>query len=261
MNSRTAPSPRFVLAADGVQIATYEWGDPGDPTVLLVHGFASSALANWHNTGWTRDLTRAGFHVVAVDQRGHGNSDKPHSADAYAMTTLVADIMTVLDAFLINEALYAGYSLGARVGWQAGRDLGPRITRLVLGGIPDGDPLKRFQVADARAHIDHGHDVTDRLTGVYLDMAKALPSNDLSALVALVEGLRDGDQPGAENAPHQPLLFATGSDDHILEASRALAAAAPHGSFFEIPGRNHFNAPPSRAFRDAALEFLRDPLS
>ena len=256
MNSRTAPPHHFVTAADGVQIASYELGDPGHPTVLLVHGFASSALANWHGTGWTRDLTRAGFHVLAVDQRGHGHSDKPHDPAAYAMSTLVADIETVLDAYLISDAAYVGYSLGARVGWQAGRDLGPRITRAVLGGIPDGDPLKRFQIADARAHIEHGTPVTDRLTGVYLDMAKTLPSNDLLALVALVEGMRDGAQPSAQNAPEQPLLFATGSDDHILEASRALAAAAPHGTFFEIPGRNHFNAPPARAFRDAAIAFL-----
>lgn len=42
----------------------------------------------------------------------------------------------------------------------------------------------------------------------------------------------------------------------ILEASRALAEATPAGSFFEIPGRNHFDAPTSRAFRDAAIAFL-----
>ncbi|MFC5930456.1 alpha/beta hydrolase [Cryobacterium melibiosiphilum] len=261
MSPRTAPPHRFVTSNDGVQIATYELGDPVNPTVLLVHGFASSAVANWHATGWTRDLVRAGLHLIAIDQRGHGASDKPHSPDAYTMHQLVTDIELVLDAYLVSEASYVGYSLGARVGWQAARDFGARISRAVLGGIPDGDPLKRFQIADARAHLEHGTDVTDHLTGVYLKMAKTLPSNDLPALVALVEGMRGGPQPSAENAPAQPLLFATGSDDTILAASRALAAAAPQGSFFEIPGRNHFNAPTARAFRDAALEFLRAPVS
>ena len=90
-------------------------------------------------------------------------------------------------------------------------------------------------------------------------MAKTLPGNDLVALVALVEGMRGGPQPGADNAPEQPLLCATGSDDPILAASRALASVAPHGEFFEIPGRTHFNAPPARAFRDAALSFLSTP--
>ena len=46
------------------------------------------------------------------------------------------------------------------------------------------------------------------------------------------------------------------SEDAILERSRALAAATPHGEFVELPGRHHFNAPGSRDFRRAALEFF-----
>lgn len=42
----------------------------------------------------------------------------------------------------------------------------------------------------------------------------------------------------------------------MIEGSRTLASAAPQGTFFEIPGRHHFNAPGSRAFREAALAFL-----
>ena len=87
-------------------------------------------------------------------------------------------------------------------------------------------------------------------------MAGSIKGNDLPALVSLVEGMRGGPQPDAANAPFQEVLFATGSEDGILEKSRALATAAPNASFFEIPGRNHFNAPTSRAFRDAAVEFL-----
>jgi pimeloyl-ACP methyl ester carboxylesterase len=252
------PEPRAVYSTDGVQIATYEFGDPAHPTVVAVHGFASSALYNWHATGWTRDLTRAGYHVIAIDQRGHGASDKPRSTAAYTMEILVADVLQVLDAYLLDEVGYVGYSLGARVGWQAGRELPDRITRAVLGGIPDGDPLKRFKVADARDHIEHGAEVEDRLTGAYLTMASSVPGNDLTALVALVEGMRDGPQPGPDNAPSQPLLFATGSEDRIIEASRALAEATPNGRFFEIPGRNHFNAPTSRHFREAAIAFLSE---
>ena len=244
------------MSTDGTRIATYDFGEPDAPTVLAVHGFASSGLLNWHAAGWTRDLTRAGYRVIAIDQRGHGASAKPHDPANYTMDALVEDVLTVLDDFLLDEVIYVGYSLGARVGWQAARELPDRISRAVLGGIPDGDPLTRFQVADARAHITHGHDVSDRLTAGYLKMARSIKGNDLEALVSLVEGMRGGPQPDAANAPSQPILFATGSDDGILEASRALALAAPTASFFEIPGRNHFNAPTSRAFRDAALEFI-----
>jgi pimeloyl-ACP methyl ester carboxylesterase len=258
MPTPPAPPPRLVYAPDGVRIATYDFGDPGAPTVLAVHGFASSALANWHSTGWTRDLTRAGYRVLAIDQRGHGASDKPHSPSAYSMATLVADVLQVLDAYLLDEVVYVGYSLGARVGWHTAGEHRDRITRTVLGGIPDGDPLKRFKVGEAKRHLASGSEVGDRLTGAYLTMAKRVPGNDLEALVALVEGMRGSPQPGPDNAPPQPLLFATGSEDHILEASRALAAVAPQGGFFEIPGRNHFNAPTSRAFREAAIAFFGD---
>ena len=57
--------------------------------------------------------------------------------------------------------------------------------------------------------------------------------------------------------PQQPVLFATGSQDAVIDGSRRLSDAAGQGTFFEIPGRHHFNAPGSKAFRQAALEFLQ----
>ena len=244
------------MSPDGLRIATYAFGEMDVATVVAVHGFASSGLLNWHASGWVRDLTRAGYRVIAIDQRGHGASDKPHDPASYTMDLLVADLTAVLDTYMIDETALVGYSLGARVSWHAALELPDRVTRVVLGGIPDGDPLTRFQIDEARAHIASGDQVTDRLTGAYLSMAGGIQGNDLSALVSLVEGMRGGPQPMASNAPPQPVLFATGSEDAILEKSRALAALVPDSKFFEIPGRNHFNAPTSRAFRDAALEFL-----
>ena len=256
MITPAAPSPRVVISADNVKIATYEFGDPDAPTVVAVHGFASSALVNFHATGWIRDLLRAGFHVIAIDQRGHGASDKPQDPRSYTMELLVGDVLQVLDTFMLDEVDYVGYSLGARVGWQAATEMPSRITRAVLGGIPDGDPLTRFRVDQARQFLDDGTVVEDRLTAGYLKMAGGITGNNLGALVSLVEGMKGGPQPHAANAPSQQVLFATGSEDGILAASRSLAEATPNGSFFEIPGRNHFNAPTARAFRDAALEFL-----
>lgn len=250
------PPPRRVITTDGVAIASYEWGDPDAPTVVAVHGFASSAIANWHATGWTRELTRAGFHVIAIDQRGHGASDKPHDPAAYSMEILVADLLTVVDSALIDEFALLGYSLGARVGWQVALELPERLARAVLGGIPDGDPLTCFRVDEARRFLAGGQRSDDRLTMIYLDMAAGIPGNDVAALVSLVEGMRGGIQPDQSNPPRQPVLFATGSADPILDASRRLAAATPNGEFLEIPGRSHFNAPTSRVFRHGAVRYL-----
>jgi pimeloyl-ACP methyl ester carboxylesterase len=91
-------------------------------------------------------------------------------------------------------------------------------------------------------------------------VAERNPANDVEALIALVEGMRGGAQPDPADVPQQPVLFATGADDSIIEVSRELAAAAPHGRFLEIPGRTHFNAPPSGEFRRAGVDFLREGL-
>jgi pimeloyl-ACP methyl ester carboxylesterase len=253
-----APEPRFVMAPDGVPLATYESGDPEAPTVLAVHGFASSASANWYATGWVRELVRSGHRVLSFDQRGHGESGKPHDPAGYSMAVLVADVQTVLDTHLADGVAYVGYSLGARVGWHTALEAPHLVEKAVLGGIPDGDPLTRFHVDAARRFIADETPIGDRLTETYLGMASTIPGNDLTALVALVEGMRGGAQPDPADPPRVPVLFATGTEDPILAASRRLATAAPHGTFFPIPQRGHFNAPTSREFRERALAFLEE---
>jgi len=252
------PNPQLVYAADGTRLATYTWGDLDAPVVVLVHGFASSARDNWVQTGWVRLLTRAGYRVLAIDQRGHGLSDKPHEPGAYAVHTLAADVENVMDVYLVDDAYYVGYSLGAFVGWEVARDLPQRITRAVLGGVPEGIPLTRLDLDQVRAYIDDGTPVQDRTTQNYIALTERVQGNDLRALLALAEGMREQRAigPDPDRAPTQPILFATGSEDAVIAGSRALADAAPHGRFFTIPDRHHFNAPGAQSFKTEALEFL-----
>ncbi|QEA27812.1 alpha/beta hydrolase [Microbacterium sp. CBA3102] len=252
------PDPQHVYALDGTRLATYTWGELDAPVVVIVHGFASSARDNWVLTGWVRALTGAGYRVLALDQRGHGLSEKPHDPDGYRIRTLVTDVETVMDTYLVDDAFYVGYSLGARVGWEVVRELPHRIGRAVLGGVPDGIPLARLDLDQVRAYIADGTPVADRTTQNYITLTERVPGNDLQALVALAEGMRASGMidPDPSDAPTRPILFATGSKDAIIEGSRALAAAAPDGRFFEIPNRNHFNAPGSRDFKEAAVAFL-----
>lgn len=252
------PEPQFVMVGDGLRIATYSWGDDTDPVVVVVHGFASSTKDNWVATGWVRDLLRAGYRVIGLDQRGHGASDKPHDGHDYTIAQLAADVETVLDTYLVYEARYVGYSLGARVGWEVIQEIAPRIPRAVLGGVPDGIPLARLDIDQARAFAEHGTPVTHTVTQNYLTLAERVPGNDLRALLAIAAGMRESKtvDPDPAHAPRQPVLFATGSLDAIIQGSRDLAAACPQGQFVEIPGRHHFNAPGARAFREAAITFL-----
>ena len=254
------PDPQFIMVGEGLRIATYSWGDLDDPVVVVVHGFASSTKDNWVATGWVRDLLRAGYRVIGLDQRGHGASDKPHDLHDYDLRQLAGDVETVLDTYLVDDALYVGYSLGARVGWEVIQDIAPRIPRAILGGVPDGIPLARLDIDQVRAYVDDGMPVTDRVTQNYIALTERVPGNDLRALLAIARGMRESKtvDPDPAHAPQQPVLFATGSEDAIIPGSRALAAATPQGRFLEIPGRHHFNAPGSRVFREQAIAFLQE---
>ena len=252
------PKPQYVMSQEGFRLATYTWGDEDAPVVLAVHGFASSAQDNWVNTGWVSRLVNAGFRVLAVDQRGHGQSEKPHDAEDYTMPSLVADVEAILDVYMVDPVLYLGYSLGARVGWHVAAELSNRVERAVLGGIPDGRPLGRLDLDQARAYMADGTPVTDPATQNYVRLAERVEGNDLRALVALAQGMRFGDEnPDMGDAPQQPTLVAAGTDDTIFEDAKYLASLLPDGSFIEIPKRHHFNAPGARQFKDAGLDFLR----
>lgn len=254
-------APTYVMSTDGLRLATY-LHEPADAsaergTVVAVHGFASSAGLNWDLAGWTRTLTRAGFRLLTIDQRGHGASDKPTDPAAYRLDGLVEDVLTVLDAYGLDEPHYLGYSLGSRVGWRLGVQHPSRVRSLSLGGLPEGDSLRDFDLDAARARVATGEPITDALTETYVSMAEGVPGNDVGALVALVEGLRGGPQAHVDQVPSLPMLLVTGDDDAVAAGSRRLAEAAG-AQFVGLPGREHFNAVSSRAFKDAVLAFLAE---
>ncbi|WP_166982197.1 alpha/beta fold hydrolase [Paramicrobacterium fandaimingii] len=253
----SAPDARIIRSGD-LEIATYQIGDPDAPPVVLVHGFASSAEANWVLTGWSRELTRAGHRVIALDHRAHGESDKPHDRSAYSMALMRDDVFRAMDAYGIGTAPWIGYSMGARVSWFAALTEPERVTRAVLGGIPKADPFARLDVVQARRYTEMGLPITDAVTRTYLEMASEQRDNDLVALVALVEGLRGDSDAEIDEAPTQPLLIAAGSEDAIAAEARDLAEGTTNARFLELPGRSHFNAPTSGLFRRTALEFLRE---
>jgi non-heme chloroperoxidase len=96
---------------------------------------ASSSLVNWVSPGWFRTLTEAGYRVIAIDNRGHGLSAKPHDADEYTPTKMAADAAALLDHLGIEKAHVMGYSMGARITAFLAIEHAERVHSAIFGGL------------------------------------------------------------------------------------------------------------------------------
>ena len=101
-----------------VEIAYLDEGE-GDP-ILLVHGFASTKNVNWVYPTWVSELKKNGRRVIALDNRGHGESGKLYDSEQYHIPTMAGDVSALMDHLRIERADMMGYSLGARMtAWLA----------------------------------------------------------------------------------------------------------------------------------------------
>ena len=130
---RNTPHTVEFSAVQRLTLVADEWNRGADaaagrPTVLMLHGGGQNRFS-WKNTGQV--LADEGFHVVALDSRGHGDSDRAPDAD-YDIETLTADVMAVLDA-IGRPVILIGASMGGLTGILVADRAGPeRVTRLVL---------------------------------------------------------------------------------------------------------------------------------
>ena len=122
----SGPTHRFI-ETNGLRMHVAEQGE--GPLVLLCHGFPES----WYS--WRHQLhalAEAGFHAVAPDMRGYGQTDRPHAIDQYTLLHLVGDMVGLLDALGTQQAVIAGHDWGAPVAWHAAL-LRPDRFRAVIG--------------------------------------------------------------------------------------------------------------------------------
>jgi pimeloyl-ACP methyl ester carboxylesterase len=115
------------LDANGIRIHIAEQGS--GPLVLLCHGFPESWYSWRHQL---QALSQAGFHAVAPDMRGYGNTDGPADIERYTLLHLVGDMVGVLDALGEKQAVIAGHDWGAPVAWHAAL-MRPDRFRAVIG--------------------------------------------------------------------------------------------------------------------------------
>lgn len=143
--------PEFVTACDGVALAFERLGE--GPAIVLVHGFGSSRVQNWKSTGWYGGLTAAGFSIVAMDCRGHGDSGKPHDPESYGHERMAEDVTVVMDACGLHQALILGYSMGGFIGLRLLAAWPERVIKLALGGVGASYLEDRITAPAARAAL------------------------------------------------------------------------------------------------------------
>jgi pimeloyl-ACP methyl ester carboxylesterase len=128
------------------------------PTILMLHGGGQNRFS-WKNTG--QILAEDGLHVIALDTRGHGDSDRAPGAD-YALETLCADIMQVLEA-IGRPVVVIGASMGGLTGILAADEAGPEtVTKLILVDVvPRFEKSGSARIRDFMFNHVHGFDSLD----------------------------------------------------------------------------------------------------
>jgi pimeloyl-ACP methyl ester carboxylesterase len=239
-----------------VEIAYLDEG-AGDP-IVLVHGFASNKQVNWVNPGWVSTLTRDNRRVIALDNRGHGESSKLYDDEDYHTDRMASDAAALIQHLGLGRADVMGYSLGGRICAVIAARHPAQVRAVILGGV--GINL----VTVAGLHHDVARslelpsidDVTDRQGKAFRLFAEQTKS-DLRALAACLRGSRQALRREELAAVQAPVLVAAGTKDDIAGSPAELAALFPHGQALDIPNRDHMVAVGDRVFKAAVLEFLK----
>ena len=241
---------------DGLSLRYIDEGT--GPVVLLIHGFASNIEMNWIGPGWVAFLADRGYRVVAIDNRGHGKSDKPHDPDAYQPRRMVDDAVALLDRLDVDSAIWFGYSMGARIGAFAALRRPARLNALVLGGLGMG-LVTGLDGADGIAEALLADDPTS-VTGARPQMFRTFADktgSDRRALAACIQTSRE--VLAAEDVARIecPALVAVGSRDDLAGSAEGLAKLIPNGRTLDIPNRDHMLAVGDAVFRRGVADFLQ----
>jgi pimeloyl-ACP methyl ester carboxylesterase len=183
----------------GVRIHYVEEGT-GAP-VILIHGLYASAQKNWGFNGIIADLAQR-CHVIALDCRGHGASDKPTGEGDYGIK-MVDDVVHLMDHLHLVSANVVGYSMGGMIALKLAVEHPERVRGLVLGGMgwmPEGSPLQR--VWEALGERKRNEEYSSLLKG-FADFA--VTADQVKALKVPIEVIV-GDRDPCKRMYVEPLL-------------------------------------------------------
>src|SRR5277367_3283860 len=217
-----------------VEIAYLDEGE-GEP-ILLVHGFASTKNVNWVYPAWVSELKKYGYRVIALDNRGHGDSSKLYEPTQYSIPIMAGDVVALMDHLDITRADVMGYSLGGRMTAWLGLNAPERLRSAILGGIgiamiEGGGPGENVALALEAPSLDDVTDPAGRTFRAFADQTRS----DRLALAACLRGSR-GLMAREEAAKISvPVLIAVGTIDDVAGSAAALGRIIPGSEVLDIP--------------------------
>lgn len=243
----------------GHTLVADEAGAGGRP-LLLVHGF----------TGNRNDfepvlepLGEQGWHVVAPDQRGHGESDDFDDEDAYSFSLFAADLLEAVDRLGWEDFVVLGHSMGGMVAQHLTLVAPSRVRALILmdtshAHVPVDDELVQLAVKVARDEglatlVELQRDIEDPLeTEAHRRLCETVPgyaergdANTLACAPAMYAAMiseitRPHDRLADLSAITCPTLVVVGDQDRpFIKPSERMAAAIPGARLEVVPGAGH----------------------
>ncbi len=224
---------------------------------MLVHGFAVSLDLNWVRPGWIDTLTPL-RQVVALDCRGHGESEKLYDVAAYG-DSMPDDVIRLMDHLDIEKADLFGYSMGGRISTRLMTAHPERFHSVVLGGIGDVLAVRRAgrpQLAEAMLASDKS-EVEDSIAKGFRILAETTGA-DLKALAASTQGTWTPLTADDLSKVDLPVLIVVGENDNIVGSADKLRASIPGAELLTIPDKDHMMVVPDQRFKDAVVRFLNE---
>ncbi len=145
MTDPTVAVEHHMIPTNGVTLHVAQAGPADGSLVILLHGFPEF----WY--GWRRQidfLAGNGYRVWAPDQRGYNLSDKPAGIDAYRISTLVEDVVGLIDAAGQEKVYLVGHDWGAAVAWGVALAHPERLKKLVILNVPHPTVFSRALTRD-----------------------------------------------------------------------------------------------------------------
>jgi pimeloyl-ACP methyl ester carboxylesterase len=238
-----------------VEIAYLDEGE-GDP-IILVHGFASTKNVNWVYPGWVSELMKQGRRVIALDNRGHGDSAKLYDAAEYDVAIMAGDVVALMDHLRIGRADVMGYSLGARMTAVLALRQPQRLRSAILGGIGigmimGGGPGENVAAALEAPALQDVADPVGRTFRAFADQTRS----DRRALAACLRGSRRLLTQDEAAGITVPVLIAVGTADEIAGSAPALGRIIPGSEVLDIPNRDHMRAVGDKVYKAGVADFL-----